>query len=453
MKRNWIQTSYLSPAQVLVIGFALVILLGALLLTLPQASASGHRLPFLDALFTATSATCVTGLVVVDTGTHFTILGQLVILSLIQVGGLGFMSMSILIAMLMGQKIGLRSRLLVQEAFNQLSPAGMVKLTRKVFVTTLTIEFIGAIILSLRWLREFPAPRAFYYGFFHSISAFCNAGFDLLGDFRSLTPYQEDPVISLTVAFLIILGGLGFTVINELYKYPKQKYLSLHSKMVLRVTGLLLLVGTILIFLLEYTNPQTLAPLSFGGKLLTSFFQSVTCRTAGYNTLIIGQMTNASLFVMVILMFIGASPGSTGGGIKTSTFGAMLLAIKSTINGQDDVEFNEKRISREIVRRSFAITALAMFLVIIATIILNVSEAGAVQNNRSFLNLLFEVVSAFGTVGLTTGITPHLTPVGKLLIIIMMFIGRLGPLTIAVALAARRKKGSFRYPEDKIIVG
>lgn len=438
----------------LVIGFAAVIVLGAALLTLPQASADGKSLPFLDALFTATSATCVTGLVVVDTGTHFTLLGQLIIITLIQLGGLGFMSMSILIAILMGQKIGLRSRILVQESFNQLNLAGVVKLTKKVIATTLAIEFIGAVLLTLAWSKYLPFPKALYFGFFHAISSFCNAGFDLVGEFRSVTIYNNDPTICLPIAFLIILGGLGFTVINEVINYPKQKYLSLHSKMVLRVTAVLLIVGTILFFLLEYYNSHTLAPLSFSSKWLNAFFQSVTSRTAGYNSIAIGEMTNASLFVMVILMFIGASPGSTGGGIKTSTFGAMLLAIRANINGQEDAEFCERRISRESVQRSFTVTALAMFLVIIATIILNVSETGIVQQGgQSFLNLLFEVVSAFGTVGLTTGITTQLSPIGKLLIAALMFIGRLGPLTVAVALAARKRKSSLRYPEDKIIVG
>jgi len=273
-----------------------------------------------------------------------------------------------------------------------------------------------------------------------------------MGDFRSLTPFQKDPIIVLTVACLIILGGLGFTVINELYNYPKQKYLSLHSRMVLKVTAFLIVVGTILVFVLEYFNSNTLLPLSFSGKLMNSFFQSVTTRTAGYNTLLIGELTDASLFIMIILMFIGASPASTGGGIKTTTFGAMLLAVRSTINGEDDVGFISKRISREIVRRAFAITGLAILLVCTVTTILSVTESGHVLG-RDFVRILFEVVSAFGTVGLSTGITPDLTPTGKILISMMMFIGRLGPLTIAIALAYRRKKSLFRYPEDRIMVG
>lgn len=442
----------LTPAQVLVIGFAVIILVGALLLTLPQASQDGQRLAFIDALFTATSATCVTGLVVVDTGSHFTLLGQLIILVLIQIGGLGFMAMSILIAMVMGQKIGLRSRMLAQEAFNQMNLAGVVNLTRRIVLITIFIEVIGAIILSARWSLDFPLGTAIYYGIFHSISAFCNAGFDLMGDFGSLTIYQGDWVVNLTIISLFILGGLGFVVLSELYNYPKYKYLSLHSKMVLRVTAILSLVGLVLIFALEYFNTRTLYSLSFTNKLLVSFFQSVTTRTAGYNTLIIGDMTDASLFIMIILMFIGASPGSTGGGIKTTTFGAMLLAVRSTINGQEDVEFSGKRISREIVRRAFAITVIALFLITIVTTILSVTESENIVG-RDFIRVLFEVVSAFGTVGLSTGITPDLTPIGKILLSMVMFMGRLGPLTIAVALAYRRKKSIFRYPEDRIIVG
>lgn len=443
----------LSPAQVLVLGFVAVILVGACLLTLPQTSQTGKGLSFIDALFTATSATCVTGLVVVDTGTYFNLFGQLTILSLIQIGGLGFMSMSLLIAMLMGHKIGLRSRILAQESFNQLNLSGIVNLTRRVILMTFAIEIIGGFILMLAWMREFPLPKAMYYGIFHSISAFCNAGFDLMGHFSSLTRYQSQPVIPLTIAFLIILGGLGFTVLNELYNYPKQKYLSLHSKMVLRVTTVLIIVGTILILILEFTNNQTLGPLNLWAKTLNAFFQSVTCRTAGYNTISIADTTNATTLIMILLMFIGASPGSTGGGIKTTTLGSMILAVRSTINGQDDVEFAGKRISREIARRAFAITALALLLVIIAVIAINITEVPYERDGRTFLNLVFEVVSAFGTVGLSTGITPTLTSGGKLLLITMMFIGRVGPLTVAVALAARRKKSTFRYPEDRIIVG
>lgn len=442
----------LSPSQVLVLGFAIVILIGALILTLPQTSTKGDGLSFLDALFTATSATCVTGLIVTDTGTHFNTFGQIVVILLIQIGGLGFMSMSLLMSMLLGQKIGLRSRILAKESFNQLNLAGIVKMTQKVLAMTLTIELIGAVILTLAWMREVPFSKAVYYGIFHSISAFCNAGFDLMGNYSSITAYQNDWLIPITIACLIILGGLGFTVINEVCNYRRQKYLSLHTKMVLQVTGWLILVGTVLIFFLELQNGKTIANLSLSAKIINSFFQSVTCRTAGYNTLPLGEMTTASLFIMVILMFIGASPGSTGGGIKTSTFGSMLLAIKATIYGQEDIEYSGKRISREIVRRAFALTALALFLIVVATLIMSLSESH-INTRNSFLKLLFEVVSAFGTVGLSTGITPTLTPIGKMVLIAMMFIGRLGPLTIAVALAVNKKKKAFRYPEDRIIVG
>lgn len=434
------------------IGFGVIIFIGSLILTLPQASRDGQPLPFIDALFTATSATCVTGLVVVDTADHFTLLGQLVILALIQIGGLGFMAMSILIAIVMGHKIGLRSRMMAQEAFNQLSIAGIVNLTRKIVIMTLIIEFIGGVILSLRFAWDLPLGTAVYYGLFHAVSAFCNAGFDLMGDFNSLTQYQQDPVVTFTIASLIVLGGLGFVVLNELYNYRRHKYLSLHSRMVLRVTAGLILIGAGIIFILEFFNPNTLYPLSLNWKITNAFFQSITARTAGFNTLAIDKMNDATLFIIVILMFIGASPGSTGGGIKTTTFGAMFLAVKSTINGKEDVEFGRKRISREIVRRAFAITALAVFVLITITTILSVTESDHI-GGRDFIRVLFEVVSAFGTVGLSTGITPALTPVGKILLSILMFVGRLGPLTIAIALAYRRKKSVFRYPEDRIIVG
>ncbi|NLG83663.1 MAG: Trk family potassium uptake protein, partial [Firmicutes bacterium] len=330
---------HLRPPQILVLGFAATIFTGAVLLSLPIASNSGQSLRFLDALFTATSAVCVTGLVVVDTATQYNRFGQLVVLSLIQIGGLGFMTMSTLIAFLLGKRITLRERLVMQEALNQFSPAGLVRLTRNILLTTLIVEGAGATLLAARFAFDYPLGRSIYMGVFHAVSAFCNAGFDVMGrltgPFSSFTSYVGDPVVSLTICGLIVTGGIGFPVIQELYRYPRTRRLSLHAKLVLKITAALIIIGVTAIFLFEYSNPATMGRLSWGGKILGAIFQSITPRTAGFNTLDIGAMRLGTLFLLIMLMFIGASPSSTGGGIKTTTFGVLLATIIATIRGYD----------------------------------------------------------------------------------------------------------------------
>lgn len=441
------------PSRILILGFALVILIGAFLLTMPFASENGQSLRFLDALFTATSAVCVTGLVVVDTGSYFTKFGQFVIILLIQIGGLGFMTFSTLIAMIFGKKIGLKERILIQESFNQFSLAGLVRLIRNVLLLTIAFEFFGGIILCIRFLFEYPVGEAFAFGFFHSVSAFCNAGFDLFGQvfgpFTSITHYVSDWTINLTIGGLIISGGLGFPVIIDLIKYPQTRRLSLHTKLAVKMTLILLLIGTIIIFLFEMTNLKTIAGLTQDGKLLGVIFQSITPRTAGYNSLEISELRIGTWFVLIILMFIGASPSSTGGGIKTTTFGVLLAAVFATINGKEDAEVSERRIAKDLVYKAMTITMLALSWVAFVTLIMSLVES------QPFIKLLFEVVSAFGTVGLTTGITPFLSDISRVLITITMFIGRLGPLTIGVALAHAKQKNQAvtRYIEDRIIIG
>lgn len=437
----------LTPYQILVSGFAGLILLGALLLCLPAASATGEPLSFVDALFTSTSAVCVTGLVVVDTGTRFSLFGQLVIILLIQAGGLGFMTMATLMALLIGKRINLRERLVMQEAMNQLSVAGVVRLTKYIVKTTLLIEFVGGSILAVRWYLD-HGPTGIYYGYWHAVSAFCNAGFDLFGEYRSLTGYVDDLTVNLVISSLIVLGGIGFTIMADVWENRRFTRLSLHSRLVLTVTAFLIVFGTVVIFALEWNNPKTLAPLSWEGKILSSYFQAVTPRTAGYNTLNIGDMGNATLFFIIILMFIGASPGSTGGGIKTTTAGVLTAAIWTMFRGREDVEFFERRIEKSIVYKSFVLTSVAAILVVFVTMMLCVHEW-----DIPFLNLLFDVVSAFGTVGLTTGITPQLTVPSKLWLILTMFAGRVGPVTLALALALRRRRAMVQYPEGKIIIG
>ncbi|MFY4776438.1 TrkH family potassium uptake protein [Metabacillus sp. RGM 3146] len=438
----------LTPPKILVLGFAMIILLGSGLLCLPIATQDGEGLNWLNALFTATSATCVTGLVVVDTGTTFTLFGQLVILSLIQVGGLGFMTFATFFALFVGRKISFRERLLIQESLNQASTQGVVKLVRTILLFTLVSEGIGAVLLAFRFSFDMPAQKAIYYGIFHSISNFNNAGFDLMGEFRSLTGYVEDPIVTLVVCALIILGGIGFMVISDLFEKKSLRRVSLHTKVVLSTTTLLLAAGTVLIFLLEYNNPKTLQPLSAIGKFLASFYQSVTPRTAGSNTLNIPDLRDSTLFLIIILMFIGASPGSTGGGIKTTTLATLLGAVWSQIKGKKDVEMFRYRIIPTMIYKALTVILSSLLLVITVTMILSITEKQA-----NVFMILFEAVSAFGTVGLSMGLTPELSPIGKIIISLTMFIGRLGPLTVAIALAEQTYKELYRYPKGKIMIG
>ncbi|WNC16523.1 TrkH family potassium uptake protein [Brevibacillus brevis] len=448
MIRKIVERLHLDPPKILVLGFACIILLGTILLTLPSATVNGAGLPWLDALFTATSATCVTGLVVVDTGSTFTVFGQIVILSLIQIGGLGFMTFATFFALIMRKKISLRERLILQESLNQISIEGIVRLAKMILIFTALTELIGGILLSIRFAFDFPLGQAIYFGFFHAISNFNNAGFDLMGDFKSLTAYVEDPVVTLVVCALIVVGGIGFMVVSEVYDYRHTHRLSLHTKVVLATTALLILVGTMLIFALEYANPKTLQPLSMLGKVLGSLYQSVTARTAGSNTLSIGDMHQSSLFLIILLMFIGASPGSTGGGIKTTTFATLIGAVLAQIKGKEDVIFFRQRILPHIIYKSLTVTLIGLFIVIGITMALAITEP-----NAPFLMVLFEVTSAFATTGLSMGLTPELSHVGKFLIVLTMFAGRVGPLTIAFALAQRKQKEYIRFPKGKITIG
>lgn len=441
----------LTPPQILVLGFAAIIFIGAGLLTLPFASATGHSIAFIDALFTATSATCVTGLVVVDTGSAYTMFGQIVIVSLIQIGGLGFMTMSTLIAFAFRKKITLKERLVLQEAFNQGSMEGIVRLIRKVIIYSLSIEAIAAVIFTIRWTFDFGFTKALYFGIWHAISMFNNAGFDLFGTvdapFVSFTGYVNDFVVNFVAMALIVLGGIGFIVMSDLMDFKTKKRLSLHSKVVLSMTGFLIVFGAIIIFIFEYTNIRTMGSLDLGGKILASFFQSVAPRTAGPNTVDIGALRQASQFFIVILMFIGASPGSTGGGIKTTTFTILISAIVTMIRGKEDIVIFRYRLAKDRILKAITLTMMALFLVIIVTMLLSTTE------DAQLLKILFEVTSAFGTVGLTMGLTPELTTFGKILISLTMFAGRLGPITLAYALQPKQEKELFRYPEGKITIG
>ncbi|MFD5022395.1 MULTISPECIES: TrkH family potassium uptake protein [unclassified Paenibacillus] len=431
----------------MVLGFASIILIGALLLMLPISSTSGNAVSFIDALFTATSATCVTGLVVLDTGTTFTIFGKTVIMVLIQVGGLGFMTMATLFAMMMKRKISLRDRLILQEAMNQGSMEGIVRLIRRVLIYSLVIEGCAAVLLSLRWAFDMPLGKAIYFGIFHAVSMFNNAGFDIFGDFRSLTDYVYDPLVNIVVMFLIVSGGIGFIVMSDLVEFRVKRKLSLHSKVVLSTTAGLILIGALVIFIFEFTNQRTLGNLNFGGKILSAFFQSVSPRTAGANTVDIAGLRQASQFFMVILMFIGASPGSTGGGVKTTTFTIMIGAVIAMLRGREDVVLFRYRLAQERIYKALTLTLLALLLVLTVSMLLSTTE------DSNFLAILFETTSAFATVGLTMGLTPELSIFGKILICLTMFAGRLGPLTLVYALGPKQGKPLYKHPEGKIIIG
>lgn len=434
----------LTPYQILALGFAGLILLGALLLMTPQASMTGQSMCFVDALFTSTSAVCVTGLIVVDTGTYFSLFGQLVIICLIQAGGLGIMTMATLMALVMRRKIQLRERLIMQEALNQMTISGVVRLTQYIILITLLIEFIGGTILAIRLYPELGS-QGIYFGYWHAVSAFCNAGFDLFG--TSLTNYVDDITVNIAVSLLIILGGIGFTVMFDMWHNHRWSKFSLHTKLVLLTSIVLIAFGTFVILALEMNNPNTLEPLSWQGKIFGSYFQSVATRTAGFNTIDINKFQDATLFFMIILMFIGASPSSTGGGIKTTTFGVLIAAIWALVAGKQDAEMFRRRIPQQLIYKAFTVVFLAAALVIFVTMMMSITESA------SFIRILFEVVSAFGTVGLSTGITPLLTDYGKLWIILTMFVGRVGPVTLALALALRARKGMVHYPEGKINIG
>ncbi|WP_139904349.1 TrkH family potassium uptake protein [Clostridium thermarum] len=444
----------LSPVRILSIGFALLILLGAILLTFPISSADGTWTPFLDCLFTSTSATCVTGLVTLDTGSHWNYFGKTVIIFLIEIGGLGFMSFATLFALILGKKITLRERLIMQEAMNTFDLQGLVKLGKYILIFTFAVEGIGALFLSTQFIPEFGFARGIYYSIWHSVSAFCNAGFDLFGEtsdkFISIVGWQRNPVVVMTLGVLIAIGGLGFSVWADIYNYKNMKSLSLHSKIVITITLFLIFGGAVIIYIIEHNNSATIGNMSLVDKFTNSLFAAVTPRTAGMNSIPTAEMMPTSRFFTMVLMFIGGSPGSTAGGIKTSTLGIIIMAIICTVKGKEDTEIYKRRISKDLVLKAFTIATIGLLVVASATMILTVTER---KMGFSLEFLLYEATSAFATVGLTLGVTPFLSSLGKVLIILCMYVGRVGPLTIALSLAQNKKKSAIRYPEDKILVG
>ena len=428
-KRRFLQRVH--PAYLVILSYLSAALIGMILLSLPQASTSG-RLHIVDALFTATSAICVTGLIVVDTGAQFTIFGKSVILILIQLGGLGVMTFSVFLFLFLGRRLGIKGRWTINETFSAAPIREVGGLIKSIFLFTFIAEAVGALLLFIHWSGEMGMGAALFAGLFHSVSAFCNAGFSLFN--TSFTVYNSNYLLNIVIMLLIVIGGLGFPVIYEFitrYKYRnscKRLILSLHTRMVLTTTAFLIVSGALLIYLLERNT--SLAALSVNGKILASFFQSVTARTAGFNTLNIPSLGAATLFIILMLMFIGASPGSCGGGIKTTSLAVFFGIMKSKIKGMNSVNYWKRTLPEETVSRVLAIFILAVLTVAAGLLFLLVTQVGADESIKEyFLTYLFEAVSAFATVGLSMGVTSSLTISGKFVIIVLMLLGRVGLLT------------------------
>lgn len=434
------------PGRFIIISYLLIILVGAFLLTLPFSSRNNSWTNPIDAFFTASSATCVTGLVVLDTGTHYSIIGQIIILLLIQIGGLSYMTIFTFLSLLLGRKIPLLDRIILKESISFFSIGGIIKLARRIFYIVLIFEGTGALILSIVFLRDFGFPKSLFYGLFHSISAFCNSGFDLIGGFRSFTPYRGNIILVITVILLIVFGGIGFGVISELIDFPKSKKISTHAKLVLLTTIILIILGAVLFYLFEISNPRTLKFYSTKERILSSIFHAITPRTAGFSTVNIGYLNLPTLLLTIFLMFVGASPGGTGGGIKTTTFALILLNIRSWIKGREGVTIFGRCVETISIKKSYLVFTTAIFLISLSTFLLSITE------KFGLISIFFEVVSAFGTVGLSTGITPELSIIGKFVIIFTMFTGRVGILSFLTSVIVRKSQRVY-LPEDKVMIG
>ncbi len=445
----------MNPPQMLALSFLCAILAGAGILSLPAATAGPGRIPFIDSLFTSTSAVCVTGLIVADTGTTFSALGTWVILALFQIGGLGIMTFSMLFAVLMGRKIGFSETDVIRSSVDKHSVIGLEKLIKYIVVIALSVELVGAGLLFLRWssVTSWPLAEVLRQSVFHAVSGFCNAGFSLFSD--SLKAFRGDPVINLVMMGLIVIGGIGFVVIMDVAglfsKKGRTRRLSLQSRIVVLTSAALIAAGAALIFFFEKNN--SLAAMGPGERLLTSVFQSVTARTAGFNTIRISLMSAPSQLVLIFLMFIGASPGSTGGGIKTCTFAVLAATICAIVRNRERTEIFGRSVPAQVIKEVLVIVFLAIMWIFAATLVLAYVERNNPLIAGNLINALFEVVSAFGTVGLSTGVTEGLSFAGKVCVIMTMYVGRIGPLTMALAIASRERPDRYVYPEENVMVG
>ncbi|MEO0396042.1 MAG: TrkH family potassium uptake protein [Cyanobacteria bacterium P01_A01_bin.137] len=444
----------MTVSRTVCVGFLTVITVGTLLLMLPFATASGEWNNPIVALFTATSAVCVTGLIVVDTGSYFSPVGQGIILLLIQLGGLGYMTATTLLLLLLGRRLGLKDRLAIQQSLDTAELSSAASLIKSIIAMTMIFELSGAFLLMPRFANDYSTSRSLWLSLFHSISAFNNAGFSLFAD--SLVKYARSPWINGVIAALVILGGIGYQVIMEMFiwvrdrirRQRKCQVFSLHFKVVTSTSFVLLALGTLAFFAVEFFNPATLGNEPLNMKLLEAGFQSVIMRTAGFNSIDIGAMETSSLFIAIALMFIGASPGSTGGGIKTTTIRILLNCTRTVLKGEDEVLAYQREIPDKRVLKAVGVVVASAMTVVMVTILLSLTDPGI-----EFIDLLFETVSAFATVGLSTGITSELSTLGQLVIIVTMYIGRVGVLLLMSALLGDPRPTTIHYPEEDLLVG
>lgn len=447
----------INPALQIVLGFFVLIMVGTFFLCLPISSASGEWTSFVDGLFTSTSAVCVTGLIVVDTAVHFSLFGQIIILFLIQIGGLGFITLTSIIFLIFGKKISYNNRVAIQESLNKQDVQGVVRLIRNIVILVFVIEFIGFICIAPSTISLYGWGEGLYKALFLSISAFCNAGFDVMGttatQFTSLSWFAQNSLLLLPIMLLIVIGGIGYIVLFDIgAKFGKdKKKMSFHSKIVLIVTSILIFGGAFLFALFEWNNPNTIGTMNIWDKIVNSFFQSITPRTAGFATFDMADLSPASRVLTSFLMLIGGSPVSTAGGIKTITIFVLIVAIFKTSNSKGDIVLRKKQISNNIIRKAFKVTFMYLLVMIFATFLICLCEG----NSITVEEIIFEVISALSTVGISLGITSSLGVISKIVIVICMFIGRVGAVTFAVALAGKRKKinEEIEYPDSRLIVG
>lgn len=441
------KTSNIGAARVIVMLFFLSIGVGTTLLMLPSASSGKENISFIDALFTATSAVSSTGLTVIDTAEAFTQFGQIVIMILVQIGGLGFMVLGVLVALLLGKKIGMKQRAFLQQSTQSISGRGLIRLSIYILAIALVFEIIATAILAFRFSRDMSIYDALYNGMFHAVTAFNNAGFTLFD--QGLSTYNDDFIVTTTIMLMIIFGGLGFIVIVDMMFKRSWGTYTLHTKVVLTASGALILIGTIAIFLIELFNTKN-GTTSLFNEFYHALFQSVTARSAGYNTVDISMMLSSTQFIIIILMFIGAASSSTGGGIKVNTFVIILLTTLTTFQGGGQIKAFNRAIPLEAVMRALAVVVSSIVAVIVVTLALSITED---MFNEHFLEVFFESVSAVSTAGLTMGLTPDLSNSGKIIVSITMLVGRLGPLTLAYALAQKSNNTKINYPEEKVMIG
>lgn len=436
-----------NTVQFITLMFLMIIFIGSFLLFLPISHQTGKQLTYIDALFVATSSVCVTGLTPINISQVLSPFGHIVMMILIEIGGLGFMSIALIVAMMFRKRVSLQSRLVIKEMLNLNNHGGVVKLLKFVVKFSVGVQLLGVILLGFQFIPEYGMKRGIFYSIFHAVSAFCNAGFDLFGD--SLLGYQQNPYVLLVISGLIISGGFGFIVWYDLIHWQDHRRFSLHTKIALMVTLSLLIGGTVL-----FSVTDRFYEMSFVKQLTNSFFLSVTPRTAGFASIDYGSMSYAGLILTIVLMFIGGTSGSTAGGIKTTTLGVLLIQLVSTLRGRDEAEWQERSIPRNIVMKSFVLFFFASLLCLLSALVLSMTEYSPQHSGIEYV--LFEVVSAFATVGLTMGLTPHLTLFGKLLIMCLMFIGRVGLYTVMYALLRKELKdmgNKFNYPKETVLIG